>query len=86
MLQVRRGRLYDTISLWDHSVKALGLHSGPMALRREDDGEGGADLVRKAVYLHRDEAETLRLQAFKERRSESALVREALRRFLKMPD
>ena len=57
-----------------------------MAPRPKDDAEGAADLVRKAVYLHRDEAEALRLQAFKERRSESSLVREALRRFLKIQD
>ena len=60
---------------------------GPMAPRRErDDEQGAADLVRKAVYLHRDEAEALRLKAFKDRRSESSLVREALRRFLKIED
>jgi hypothetical protein len=57
-----------------------------MTPRAKTDAEGGADLVRKAVYLHRDEAEALRVQAFKERRSESALVREALRRFLKVAD
>ena len=42
--------------------------------------------MRKAVYLHRDEAEALRLQAFKQRRSESSLVREALRKLLKIED
>ncbi|HEY6322673.1 MAG TPA: hypothetical protein VJA16_14045 [Thermoanaerobaculia bacterium] len=48
--------------------------------------ERAADLVRKAIYLHRDEAEALRLEAFKQRRSESSLVREALRRLLKIAD
>jgi hypothetical protein len=59
-----------------------------MAPRRHDkeSEEGAADLVRKAVYLHRDEAEALRLEAFKQRRSESSVVREALRRLLKIPD
>jgi hypothetical protein len=57
-----------------------------MAPRRDKEEEGAADLVRKAVYLHRDEAEALRLQAFKQRRSESSLVREALRRLLKIED
>lgn len=64
------------------------VHYGAMAPRRdrEDEEGGAADLVRKAVYLHRDEAEALRLRAFNDRRSESSLVREALRRFLKIPD
>jgi len=58
-----------------------------MAPRRQDnEKDPAADLVRKAVYLHRDEAEALRLAAFKERRSESAIVREALRRLLKIED
>jgi hypothetical protein len=55
-----------------------------MAPRKDEEEEGAAELVRKAVYLHKDEAEALRLQAFKLRRSESSLVREALRRFLKI--
>ena len=58
-----------------------------MAPRREkEQREAAADLVRKALYLHRDEAEALRLRAFKDRRSESSLVREALRRFLGIVD
>ena len=58
-----------------------------MAPRRHDEeSEAAAELVRKAVYLHRDEAEALRLKAFTDRRSESSIVREALRRLLKIPD
>jgi predicted DNA-binding protein (UPF0251 family) len=59
-----------------------------MAPRRhgKESEEGAANLVRKAVYLHREEAEALRLAAFKERRSESATVREAPRRLLKIED
>jgi hypothetical protein len=57
-----------------------------MAPRRGKEEPPAADLVRKAVYLHRDEAEALRLEAFKQRRSESSVVREALRRLLKIPD
>ena len=69
------------------SVNALRVHYGTMAPRRDNEEEDGAtDLVRKAVYLHRDEAEALRLQAFKQRRSESSLVREALRKLLKIED
>jgi hypothetical protein len=57
-----------------------------MAPRRGKEEPPATGLVRKAVYLHRDEAEELRLLAFKERRSESSVVREALRRFLKIED
>ena len=40
-----------------------------------------------ALYtLFQDEAEALRVRAFKDRRSESSIVREALRRFLKIED
>jgi predicted DNA-binding protein (UPF0251 family) len=44
------------------------------------------NVVRKTVYLHPDEAEAVRLHAFKERRTESALIREAIRRLLKIED
>jgi hypothetical protein len=43
-------------------------------------------LVRKTIWLHEDEAEALRLKAFNDRRSESEIVREALRSFLDVPD
>ena len=43
-------------------------------------------LVRKTIWLHEDEAEALRRQAFEDRRSESEIVREALRQLLKVPD
>lgn len=36
-------------------------------------------MVRKTLWLHADEAEALRLKAFKERRAESEIMREALR-------
>ncbi len=42
--------------------------------------------VKKTIWFHEDEAEALRLRAFKERRSESAIVREAVRRLLKIED
>lgn len=42
--------------------------------------------VKKTIWFHEDEAEALRLKAFKERRSESAIVREAVRRLLKIED
>lgn len=43
-------------------------------------------MVRKTLWLHADEAEALRLRAFKDRRSESELMREALRRLLRIED
>jgi hypothetical protein len=42
--------------------------------------------VKKTIWFHEDEAEALRLRAFQERRSESSLVREAVRRFLGIED
>jgi len=42
--------------------------------------------VKKTILFHEDEAEGLRVRAFKDRRSESSIVREALRRFLKIED
>jgi hypothetical protein len=42
--------------------------------------------VKKTIWFHEDEAEALRLRAFKERRSESAIVREAVRRLLEIED
>lgn len=43
-------------------------------------------MVRKTLWLHSDEAEALRLKAFKERRAESEIMREALRRVLGIED
>lgn len=43
-------------------------------------------MVRKTLWLHADESEALRLMAFKERRPESEIMREALRRLLGIED
>jgi hypothetical protein len=43
-------------------------------------------MVRKTIWLHEDEAEALRRRAFDERRGESEIVREALRRLLGIED
>jgi hypothetical protein len=43
-------------------------------------------MVRKTLWLHGDEAEALRERAFKERRAESEIVREALRGYLGIED
>ncbi|HTG34960.1 MAG TPA: hypothetical protein VLB76_18745 [Thermoanaerobaculia bacterium] len=42
--------------------------------------------VKKTIWFHEDEAEALRLRAFQDRRSESAIVREAVRRLLGIED
>lgn len=42
--------------------------------------------VKKTIIFHEDEAEALRVLSFKDRRSESSIVREALRRFLGIED
>jgi hypothetical protein len=62
-------------------------------MRRKNDkgsevpGEGiTSSGVKKTIWFHEDEAEKLRTRAFKERRSESSLVREAVRLFLRMED
>lgn len=42
--------------------------------------------VKKTIWFHEDEAEALRRRAFEKRRSESSIVREALRAFLEIED
>jgi hypothetical protein len=42
--------------------------------------------VKKTIWFHEDEAEALRLRAFKDRRSESSIVREAVRQLLGIED
>ena len=42
--------------------------------------------VKKTIWFHEDEAEALRVKAFKERRSESSLAREAVRKLLGIED
>ena len=42
--------------------------------------------VKKTIWFHEDEAEALRRRAFEDRRSESSLVREAVRKLLRIQD
>jgi len=42
--------------------------------------------VRKAIWFHLDEAEALRKAAYEQRRKESEIVREAVRRYLGIED
>jgi hypothetical protein len=43
-------------------------------------------MIRKAVYLHPDEAEALRRRAFEERRPASEIIRQLLRHYLGIED
>jgi hypothetical protein len=42
--------------------------------------------VKKSIWLNVDEAEALREASFKRRTSEVSIVREALRKYLRLPD
>ncbi len=42
--------------------------------------------VKKTIWLHEDEAEALRRAAYEQRRTESSLIREAIRRLLDIED
>jgi len=54
---------------------------------QERSGEGiTATGVKKTMWFHEDEAEALRVRAFEERRSESSIVREAVRKLLGIDD
>lgn len=60
--------------------------------RGEEGPRGGkttvskSGMVRKTLWLHGDEAEALRELAYRERRAESDIMREALRRLLGIED
>lgn len=61
------------------------------SMKERDDAEKRregitATGVKKTMWFHEDEAEALRVRAFEERRSESSIVREAVRRFLGLED
>jgi len=43
-------------------------------------------MVRKTLWIHEDESEALRTRAFADRRTESSIMREALRRYLGLED
>ncbi len=43
-------------------------------------------MIKKTLWLHQDEAEALRNRAFQERRTESDIIREGLRRILGLED
>jgi len=65
----------------------------PMAAKKTPKGPRGGEttvsksgMVRKTLWLHSDEAEELRQRAFKERRPESEIVREGLRKILGIED
>ena len=43
-------------------------------------------MIRMTLWLHEDEAEALRLKAFRERRTQAEILREGLRRVLDLED
>lgn len=43
-------------------------------------------MIRMTLWLHPDEAEALRLRAFKERRTQAEILRQGLRKILRLPD
>jgi hypothetical protein len=43
-------------------------------------------MIRKCIWLHPDEAEALRYKAFRDRRTESDILREGLRQILGLED
>jgi len=55
---------------------------------REKPGDGGIvkDGKRVCLWFHPDEAEALRERAYKERRSQSSVIREAVRKLLGIED
>jgi hypothetical protein len=64
-----------------------------MARRKANQGPRGgtttvskSGMVRKTLWLHGDEADALREKAYRERRAESEIMREALRRLLGIED
>lgn len=58
-------------------------HTGP---RGGETTVTKSGMIRKTIWLHGDEAEALRERAYTERRSESEIVREALRAYLGIKD
>ena len=64
------------------------LRSAVMTNKKQPPAAGGITTTgkRKTIWFHADEAEALRVAAFEQRRRESEIIREAVRRFLKIPD
>ncbi len=73
------------------------LHSGTMPKDKDETRaptgpKGGvttvspSGMIRKSILLKPDEDEALRKMSFDQRRSEAAIIREALRSLLKLPD
>jgi hypothetical protein len=81
------------LTLWSTIVTTPWRHDIMTPMPKETTGPRGGKttmtetgLVRKTIWLHTEEAEELRRHSYEERRSESELVREAVRQFFKIPD
>lgn len=61
------------------SQKRLGPRGGETTVSK-------TGMIRMTLWLHPDEAEALRQAAFKQRRTQAEILREGLRRVLRLPD
>jgi hypothetical protein len=77
------------------SLRQAGRTYTPTMPRKDTDPKGPrggettvtkSGMIRKTIWLHGDEAEALRDRAYRNRRTESELVREALRAYLGIED
>ena len=61
-----------------------------MTSKAKAHGEGGSSITKsgkkKTLWFHADEAEALRVAAFEQRRSESDIIRSAVREYLGIED
>lgn len=61
------------------SEKRLGPRGGETTISK-------TGMIRMTLWLHPDEAEALRVKAFKERRTQADILREGLRQVLELED
>jgi len=78
------------LARWQESMPHVLLSYGMAKTRDQDVREQSRGItkggVKKTLWFHEDEAEALRDRAYKSRRSEASLIREAVRRFLEIED
>jgi hypothetical protein len=78
------------LARWQEEMLNILLSYGMAKTRDQDVREQSRGItkgwVKKTLWFHEDEAEALRERAYKSRRSEASLIREAVRRFLGIED
>jgi hypothetical protein len=72
-------RIYVLHMVCPMSEKRLGPRGGETTVSK-------LGMIRKTLWLHADEVESLRDKAYRERRTESDIIREGLRRVLGLED